>query len=64
MSRDYEPQAGQWYEDLDNEEAFQVLSVARIEFDAFERAPNRMPFASNLAQDNHIGERCNASHIR
>ena len=27
MSRDYEPQAGQWYEDLDNEEAFQVLSV-------------------------------------
>ena len=27
MSRDYEPQIGQWYEDLDNEEAFQVLSV-------------------------------------
>ena len=27
MSRDYEPQAGQWYEDLDNEEAFQVRSV-------------------------------------
>ena len=27
MSRDYEPQAGQWYEDLDNEEAFQVLAV-------------------------------------
>ena len=27
MSRDYEPQAGQWYEDLDTEEAFQVLSV-------------------------------------
>ena len=27
MSRDYEPQAGQWYEDLDNEESFQVLSV-------------------------------------
>jgi ribonuclease E len=27
VSRDYEPQAGQWYEDLDNEEAFQVLSV-------------------------------------
>jgi hypothetical protein len=27
VSRDYEPQAGQWYEDLDNEESFQVLSV-------------------------------------
>ncbi len=27
MSRDYEPQAGQWYEDLDNEESFQVLAV-------------------------------------
>jgi hypothetical protein len=27
VSRDYEPQAGQWYDDLDNEEAFQVLSV-------------------------------------
>jgi hypothetical protein len=27
VSRDYEPQAGQWYEDLDTEEAFQVLSV-------------------------------------
>lgn len=27
MSRDYEPKAGQWYEDLDTEEAFQVLSV-------------------------------------
>ena len=27
MSRDYEPQAGQWYEDLDTEETFQVLSV-------------------------------------
>ena len=27
MSRDYEPQPGQWYEDLDNEEAFQVLAV-------------------------------------
>ena len=27
MSRDYEPQAGQWYEDLDTEESFQVLSV-------------------------------------
>lgn len=27
MSRDYEPQAGQWYEDLDTEEAFQVLAV-------------------------------------
>ena len=27
MSRDYEPQVGQWYEDLDNEESFQVLSV-------------------------------------
>lgn len=27
MSRDYEPQAGQWYEDLDHEEAFQVLAV-------------------------------------
>ena len=27
MSRDYEPQPGQWYEDLDTEETFQVLSV-------------------------------------
>jgi hypothetical protein len=27
LSRDYEPQAGQWYEDLDTEETFQVLSV-------------------------------------
>jgi hypothetical protein len=27
VSRDYEPQVGQWYEDLDNEESFQVLSV-------------------------------------
>ena len=27
MSRDYEPQAGQWYEDLDTEETFQVLSL-------------------------------------
>ena len=27
MSRDYEPQAGQWYEDLDTEETFQVLAV-------------------------------------
>ena len=27
VSRDYEPQPGQWYEDLDNEEAFQVLAV-------------------------------------
>ncbi|HWJ06453.1 MAG TPA: DUF6763 family protein [Steroidobacteraceae bacterium] len=27
MSRDYEPQTGQWYEDLDTEETFQVLSV-------------------------------------
>jgi len=27
VSRDYEPQAGQWYEDLETEESFQVLSV-------------------------------------
>ena len=27
MSRDYEPQAGQWYEDLETEESFQVLAV-------------------------------------
>ena len=27
MSRDYEPEAAQWYEDLDTEETFQVLSV-------------------------------------
>jgi hypothetical protein len=27
VSRDYEPQPGQWYEDLDTEETFQVLSV-------------------------------------
>lgn len=27
MSRDFEPQAGQWYEDLDREEAFRVMSL-------------------------------------
>jgi hypothetical protein len=27
VSRDYEPQAGQWYEDLDTEETFQVLAL-------------------------------------
>jgi hypothetical protein len=27
VSRDYEPQAGQWYEDLDREETFRVMSV-------------------------------------
>lgn len=27
MSRDYEPVPGKWYEDLDNEESFQVLAV-------------------------------------
>lgn len=27
MSRDYEPQAGQWYEDLETEETFKVLSL-------------------------------------
>jgi hypothetical protein len=27
VSRDYEPQAGQWYEDLETEESFQVLAV-------------------------------------
>jgi hypothetical protein len=27
VSRDYEPEAGQWYEDLDTEETFQVLSI-------------------------------------
>ena len=27
MSRDYDPTAGQWYEDLDAEEVFKVLSV-------------------------------------
>jgi len=27
VSRDYEPQAGQWYEDLETEETFQVLTV-------------------------------------
>ena len=27
MSRDYEPEAGQWYEDLDREEAFRVMSL-------------------------------------
>ena len=27
MSRDYEPVPGKWYEDLDAEETFQVLSV-------------------------------------
>ncbi|HQR48297.1 MAG TPA: hypothetical protein PL152_03120 [Steroidobacteraceae bacterium] len=27
MSRDYDPQPGQWYEDLETEEVFKVLSV-------------------------------------
>jgi hypothetical protein len=27
VSRDYEPEAGQWYEDLDTEETFQVLAL-------------------------------------
>jgi hypothetical protein len=27
LSRDYEPQKGQWYEDLDREESFRVLEV-------------------------------------
>lgn len=27
MSRDYDPDPGQWYEDLDTEEVFKVLSV-------------------------------------
>jgi hypothetical protein len=27
VSRDYYPQAGQWYDDLDTDETFQVLSV-------------------------------------
>jgi hypothetical protein len=27
VSRDYEPQKGQWYEDLDREDSFRVLSV-------------------------------------
>lgn len=27
MSRDYDPEAGQWYEDLESEEIFKVLSV-------------------------------------
>lgn len=27
MSRDYEPEPGQWYEDLDREETFRVVSV-------------------------------------
>lgn len=27
MSRDYEPEAGQWYEDLDREETFRVVSL-------------------------------------
>jgi hypothetical protein len=27
LSRDYEPQTGQWYEDLDREESFRVLTV-------------------------------------
>ena len=27
MSRDYEPEPGQWYEDLDHEDTFRVLSV-------------------------------------
>jgi hypothetical protein len=27
VSRDYDPEAGRWYEDLDSEEIFKVLSV-------------------------------------
>ena len=27
MSRDYDPEAGRWYEDLDSEDIFKVLSV-------------------------------------
>jgi hypothetical protein len=27
VSRDYEPQAGQWYEDLDTEEIFKVVAL-------------------------------------
>ena len=27
MGREYEPTIGQWYEDLENEETFQVLKV-------------------------------------
>ncbi len=27
MSRDYDPEPGQWYEDLDREEIFKVVSV-------------------------------------
>jgi hypothetical protein len=27
VSRDYEPQVGQWYEDLDTEESFKVVAV-------------------------------------
>ncbi len=27
MSRDYDPEKGQWYEDLDREELFKVVSV-------------------------------------
>jgi hypothetical protein len=27
VSRDYEPEPGQWYEDLDREDTFRVLSV-------------------------------------
>lgn len=27
MSRDYEPEKGQWYEDLDREDSFRVLDV-------------------------------------
>ena len=27
MSRDYEPEKGQWYEDLDREDSFRVLNV-------------------------------------
>ena len=27
MSRDYDPEPGQWYEDLDREEVFRVVSV-------------------------------------
>ncbi|HEX9207116.1 MAG TPA: DUF6763 family protein [Steroidobacteraceae bacterium] len=54
MSRDYEPQAGQWYEDLDTEETFQVLSVDPDEEIVRIQWPDREIQAIDLDQWNEM----------
>ena len=54
MSRDYEPQAGQWYEDLDTEETFQVLSVDPDEEIIRIQWPDREVQALDLDQWNEM----------